>query len=494
VFFAVQTKGMVSYGDSVLSSKKVRNGALAGVEEVILTPGSSNLKKYRMLLHGDTLYTLITYIPQAYIDQPGHQDFFREFRIANDSKAATSIFTPKADRLFAALEQSDSAGFDAAVTTLRSITFTKNDLPQVRNALLKSYRDDSLSYGSVKSTLIRSMTGLTDDATVDFIRDHYDELKGQGDNQVALLNVLANYQSAYAYTLLKDLWINKTPSKLEDRTMVGYSVSDSLLLTKTLFPELLALLANKDFSEEVTRLTIELMDSNMLSPAVLKPYARQIRYMADTLISGQTLAGQDYWWWPYGNIVKLAGHLNDDSSNAIVARYLSLQDVYLKRTAVVALVRNGKTVDAAHLDAVAASVDNRMAFYEELKKAGKLHLFPEKFRTQRYFAESQVHEYSDEDYTPDAIEFIESREALFNGEKKRFFLFRLIYRNEEEGKSESYLGMAGPFELDPRNLESNKDALEINFDEAYNKKTLDTDFRNLLRKGEEYSEKRRSEQ
>jgi hypothetical protein len=44
-----------------------------------------------------------------------------------------------------------------------------------------------------------------------------------------------------------------------------------------------------------------------------------------------------------------------------------------------------------------------------------------------------------------AISFIGERVAEFKGKKQKFYLFNVVYKNEEEGTKESYLGIAGPY-------------------------------------------------
>lgn len=487
-FYEDQAKSMMrTWNDSLLYSKRIFNGKNEGIEQVVQMSTAGNVKKFRMFLHGDTLYTLLAYIPPAYLDHPDHVDFFTSFRIHGDKKIPTGLFTRKTDKLLKALVESDSTGFEAALNAISSADFVKADLPLLKEALIKTYRDDSILYHSVKSYIIRSFHGLADSGTVDFIRQNYDRLKNRGSDQVAMLNVLADYRTQYSYDLLKELIVNKTPVNIGERKSIGYYVTDSLLLAKSLYPGILKLVGNEHFSEDIIGYTMQLLDSNLLEAATLKPYAKDLYHIADTLLTGTALTLPDVWTGKYIDYVRILEYLNDEQSTTLLNRFLQHRDILIKNTAAISLIKNGKPADPRQLELIAADRAFRSSFFDELKVIGKDELFPAKYRTQKLLGESQVYGYStEEEYLPENIEYIESRDAIFNGEKKRFYLFRVTYKNDEDGTRTSYLGMAGPFDLDQKNMVSTHDAVDIYYDSEFNKKTIDSEFREMLRRNEEY--------
>ncbi|MBK8427975.1 MAG: hypothetical protein IPL27_19305 [Lewinellaceae bacterium] len=86
------------------------------------------------------------------------------------------------------------------------------------------------------------------------------------------------------------------------------------------------------------------------------------------------------------------------------------------------------------------------------------------------------------------------RLAELNGQKMRFYLFKIGFEDEEGNDTESYLGMAGPYEIDPKNLVTTNDATGYQYDEAYNKKQVDKHFRTLLDNAEDYIKKWKNKQ
>ncbi|MEI9913370.1 MAG: TraB/GumN family protein [Bacteroidota bacterium] len=131
-----------AYQDSILKKKSVMNGQLKGMEWVIQMPDNNNLKKVRQILNGDTLYTLISLIPSQYIERRDHQQFFDEFRLANES-ILSSVYQSKARKLLEALLSKDSATFTKASEAVSSAPFSREDLPLLHTAITRLYADDT---------------------------------------------------------------------------------------------------------------------------------------------------------------------------------------------------------------------------------------------------------------------------------------------------------------------------------------------------------------
>lgn len=488
-FYRGKANEAKGYNDSVLSYINVRNGNITGVEQVVQSPGSNNLKRMRYLLHGDTLYTLLAFVPSQHLNDTRHNDFFSKFSIRND-KVKPTIFTSKAKLLLEALQSKDSATAENAKNMLDKVSFTKADLPLLHKAFLVSYPDDTLYFGSVRNRLINVFDGLSDSSTVDFIKDNYEKLGDRGSDKLAMLNLLVDYKTIYSYTTLKDLFVNKTPTKLGNRSSVGYGVTDSLDLAKLLYPDILALLKNGDFWQDVANYTSTLLDSNTVEPSMIKPYEKEILFIADTLLAGQTLKGGDIWTWPYESLLHLLGELNTTESNKMLQRYAAHPDIFLKKTAVTCLLKNDQQTDAKEIEKVAADKEYRLDFYEGLKKIKRESFFTPRYLAQRYFAESEMYQFGDEDYSPSSVEYLGEKEAIFDGQKKRFFLFRLGFNDEDGKEEETHLGIAGPYSLDSKDLKTNNDGTDIYYDEEFSKKTVDKQFKELLIKGEEYIKKK----
>jgi uncharacterized protein YbaP (TraB family) len=490
-FYESKINAYKQYDDSVLSHTKIKNGNLTGMEIIIQSPQNNNLTKLRVFLHADTLYTLLSFIPSQYIENPNHTKFFTDFRVKNDN-IKTTVFTNKSDKLFEALQSKDSVTFTQAAEVFDKIEFKKTDLSVLHKALLASYPDDTLDYNSLRSKLVTTLDELSDSSTVDFVKKNYHSLSGEKENyKVKLLDVLANQQTGYSYSELKDLLINHTPKQTKYNNGISYQADDSLLLTKKLFPEILSLSRNSFMWQDVAGYAAELLDSGMIDVEILRPYEKDFIFHVDTLLGGRSVNEEDFRGWPFTDPVHLLGKLNSPASNAALQKVAAFKNLGLKQEAIERLLENSQPVNAKEMEKLAASNDYRLSFYEALKKINKISYYPAKYLTQRYFAEAELYNYGDEDYSPSTIELLGEREVVFDGKKQRFFLFRLGYKYDEEKEQEAYLGVAGPYSSDSKNIETNSDATNYYSDEEYDKKKVTKHFEELLKQGEEYIKSRK---
>lgn len=490
-FFKQRAYSYKGFTDSVLKYERVNNGNLKGAEILVQSANNNNLKKIRLLLHGDTLITLLTFIPTQYINNPDHNKFFSEFRMKND-KLRTSIFTNKADKLLKALQSKDSATFAEASSVLSLITFAKKDLPHLHDALLRPFPDDSLAYYSTRTRLVNALADISDSSTVDFIRANYHSLGGDKEKiKMSLLDALADYKTAYSYTALKDLLINHPPKELKENDRLSYRITDSLQLAVALYPELLSLLKNPLYWTSVADFTAKLVDSSIINIEMVRSFEKDLLYSADTLLNG-ILQKEEFYSWEYLDLFHLLGKLNSTAGNAILQRAVRAEDKELKQEVILRLLENNQPVNAAEIEKLAAEKEYRIDFYEKLKKLNRQSFFPAKYLTQKSFAESKAFMLGNDDYTPGEVEYLSQREVVFGGKKQRIYLFRIGYSEEEAGEKSSYLAIVGPYALDAKNLETSSDASDIHWDEEFDKKKINTHFDSLLKKGEEYLKKKQN--
>ena len=491
-FYRERANSAVGFKDSLLRYSVIQNGNIRGVEQLVQLSGGNMVKRMRYLLHGDTLYTLVSFVPGAVISDETHSAFFEKFRIRDD-QIPSSVLRNKAIELFDALSGKDSLRFANASNVLEMVSFEKSDLPLLHKAMLGTYPDDTLTWDNTRSKLIDALELLADSSTVDFIKANYKKLEDRGSDQLALLNVLVNYKNRYSYLALKDLFLGDPPENPVDRTSIGYQVTDSLTLTKLLYPEILGLLKYKNYWEDITDYTTKLLDSALITKEILQPYTKDIFFIADTVLNGKAIKDEEEWTGRFGSLVDLLGHVNDASSNQLLQRFLKTEDLYLKNVAALCLVRNGQPADPKELEKLAASNDYRLDLYNDLKDLKKEKLFPSRYLSQRYFAESELYAYATDDYSPSSMEYLGERLAELNGQKMRFFLFRIGFDYDEDEEQESYLGISGPYEIDSKNIQTNNDATGYYYEEEYNKKSVDKQYRALLEKAEEYIRTKKKE-
>lgn len=483
IYFADIEKQYKSYSDSVLEKRPVVNGNLRGMEWVIQMPQNNNRKRFRHFISGDTSFTLISFIPAQYIRDDRHNQFFDGFRVVNE-KVSLEIYKSKAKKLLADLVSTDSATVEKASAALINAEFEKADKELLEEALLVDYSDDTTGYYyTTRDRIADKLQDLADDGTVEFIRSRFADLKGSNEHiKFDLLTVLANYKTEQSYGLLKELLLKQTPKGEARGKELSYRLTDSLPLTKILYPEILMLSNNILFAERIIGISREMIDSSYISIGMLIPYKENFLYTADTIRINITQQNEDeFWGGNYADVINLLGRFNDDDCNTMLQKYLLLNDLEIKKETVVNLLKNNQLVNEKEIEKLAASKEYRRDIYNRLKEIGKEKYFSAKYLTQKYMAESDMYSAAtDDEDIPSEIKYLSDKTVMYKGGPKRFYLFRITYKYKgEEGEKDtqySYLGIAGPFSEDIRDLQIDENISGLYYDEEFDSKRVNSYF------------------
>jgi len=95
-----------------------------------------------------------------------------------------------------------------------------------------------------------------------------------------------------------------------------------------------------------------------------------------------------------------------------------------------------------------------------------------------------VFEEAYEDDAPEKISFVGERITEFIGEKKKFYLYKVMYT--EDDPETQYLGIAGPYALDSKDLNSSHDCTGLYWAEIYDAKQIDEFFKQHLKETEDW--------
>jgi hypothetical protein len=168
------------------------------------------------------------------------------------------------------------------------------------------------------------------------------------------------------------------------------------------FPEILKYASNPELSFEVHRLCLAYCEAGLLPPAKLAPLTDQILEsysdLSDKLRPAQKDQGVDWMWEDAYQesrngaalLLDLLGHFPADRAEKPLRQALEYKDPRLKHFAVVSLLRLGEPVDKKHIEDIARHAEMRNWLFTTLKHLGYSSLFPEKFRTQKAFAEADM--------------------------------------------------------------------------------------------------------
>ncbi len=469
------SKNLVGY-DSLLSYQLVSNGRSRGAEITIGMRDNHNIKKMRILLVGDSLYTVFGVAPKEFLNKPDYVRLFEDFRTSRDT-ARSTLYVNKRKELMNALHSTDSTTHAEAIGTLTLVDFSKEDLPDLHRAMLDIYHD-SISYNSVSRSLFGIVKKLADASSIAVVRENYGKLpKEKEELKYYMLSILAESKREEAHSLLGDLLSKGLPQKGMPYEFFN-GLSDSLKLARRYYPLLLKYVDDTTAGGNILALTEDLIDSSLLDKSVLIDHKKVFFDAATDLIKKRGSVNDDEYsdWYEGRRLINLIGRMELTDGNALLKKISLQENINLKYYAAVALLNNKQTVEPAVLTQIAADKSWRIELFNELKKLKRESLFPRQYFTQLHFGEAEMYNYGLEDAQVKKITYIGERTASFDSTKSKFLIFKvdLVY----DGENSSYLGVVGPYKLNSKLPQTELGATGLYWDEPYNAK----DLNNLLKK------------
>lgn len=474
----------ISYNDSLLSYIPVTNGDYRGVEIVVGLPDNHNVKKMRLLIVGDTLFTIYGINAPEILALDNSRRLFSEFKVHHTTPS--TIFTSKAAALLKALHSTDSAAFADAKETLKLVSFAKTDLSLLHKAMLERYSDSvEYNYNTVNNLLFTEVASLKDESTLALVKQVWDQLPAEKEDlRYGMLRMLANHATAPAVSLVKDLLLQHPPREGQPFQLFS-SLEDSLELVAPIFPELLPLLKDSLAASSLISLAEDLLDSNLVDIRVLLNYKEDLYRQAGIGLKNLKLPDEINW---YNNnvLIRLLAKLKEPAAYQWVRKFLLQSNLYLKHTAAIALLKGGQPVEAAELLKLAADKEQRIDLYNDLKEMQKMAFFPKQYLTQQAIAESELYAQASDENDVKKMTFIGERVAMYKGVRKKFYLYRVDMSYEDE--KVIHLGIAGPYELKSAGIVTEARATGIHWEKEYDPATIDADLKACLEQWEKYDE------
>lgn len=305
----------VSYlGDTTWIVKLKKQTELANKmkvwETIITDTGSSRAIWGKTYYKEGTSFTLMTLTDTLTPPSPFVKGFFESFTPA-DTLKGSNPFTKKSALFFADFLSKDSVVHKRAVNYIREIALDSTDLPQLTQ-LIERVNWEEKNYLSTKGALISRVGDIPSSKATDYLKQLYYALDDTVELQYRALESLLQHQTAFAYSTFRDI-INTEPPVLDfsnnefgaytkqlmDMYRSEYKfddgkfldeLSDSLLLTKTILPDLLPLLNLEDYKSSIMQLLGKMVDSNLLKPQDYAGYFSKLLIEAKQEIKKQAIA------------------------------------------------------------------------------------------------------------------------------------------------------------------------------------------------------------
>jgi hypothetical protein len=468
--------------DTVIRREYFKQDNASGVDIDIWLAESQNIKKMRLLLNGDTLYTIFTFVPGEIVKQGEYDRFYHDFHLTTTTKPG-SLFTSKAAELIQVLQTGDDEEFDLAQKMIDKVEFTIADLPVLQDALLFVYRDSGDGSGIAMRLIDQVRKIDTIKSSIAFVQANYLKLGEEKQSiKPLLLYLLAGQASQESYDLLNELLL-KEP--LTDNTYYPfYETMRESDFAPSLFPSLLQVLPDPNIGIHIADLALELYEKEEIEKKEFIDNKKWIIDAAKVHLAFKEVE-DDETELSVTSLVRLLAMVNDPMANEWLRKVIARsKDEDTKLEAVVGLLKNKQVVAKTDLLLLAKSDAIRVKLYELLAKQQNLKYFPAEFLSQRWLGQSQLYQWvaSDGD-PPSKIQYIGEKVAMYLGEKKKFHLYKIIqYEDEPES---FHLGVAGPYSLDAKNVETTATATQPYIDETLSMSKLNEQFKKFLAAREE---------
>jgi uncharacterized protein YbaP (TraB family) len=452
--------------DSLVRQTSVNNGTLRGVELLTMEKESESMyKRMRLLQDGDKVYKLFVSAEKELLYNDNTNNFFNSFTINAPAADSQFVLKPKTTILLAGLASRDSATRYDAYMALSDAPVAEPDRALLQEALYKKYYawyDSSVS-PLTNYEIAHKLAKLQNNATVDFVRQHYGSFASRADTLKNIsLVLLAQLHTKESYHALAGLLQQSPPREPFDYRFRN-ALDDSLSLTAGIYPVLQGLAADTLHASTIAGIAGMLIDSGFIKLEELKPAENDFDRSASALLPAMLRADN------YGNyqLLRLLGRFNTAASNRVLKNWLDIKNSWLKKEVVMELLKNGQAVPATALNSLAADGSMRSSLYSGLKEIKKAALFPAQYLTRAHFAEAAVYDAAanNDDYEISSIRLLEKRAAKYKGKQYLFYVYKVVFAGNDT--TETYLGIAGGYTVNGTSLEPAVDISGIYFTKAF---------------------------
>lgn len=491
-FWKEQTNSF-KYTDSIISETKVQNAGLAGMELLMKKRSSKNtFKRLRLVVDGNIVHKLTVSGDRATLFDDNTNKFFAGFRPTVPVKE-NFITSSKAQVLLDDLASADSATRFKAYGAVWSAPFSVNDISLLHAALFKNYKSlwDSANATLINERIAQSVEKLASPATVAFVKDKYNTFpENRKQFNSITLSLLAGIHTKESYEALAHLLAQPAPKEKMVYSFQG-NLKDSLALTLGIYAALLPYAADSALGLSIANVSVTLLDSGLITRQTLAPAEKD--FIANAKLQLALMKSQKEEDIDYGvyALIELLGKIKTPEAIAVLKDYLEVSNLYIRKKAVIVLSGIGEAIPAATLTSLAADIEIRTAFYDDLKEINKEKLFPAQYLTQSYFAESAIYSAAndndeDENSGTASVQFLSKKTAKYNDKSYTFYLYKVSYKGGTE--TSSYLGVAGGYETGGKALEAAEELTGLYWKEEFDAKNITAQFEAYLKNLEKYAD------
>jgi uncharacterized protein YbaP (TraB family) len=436
-----------------------------GFRFILRDTGSSRTVNRMLLLKDNYTFSVVTLGDTLSAESSFIKSFFSSIA-PEEKKLGRGIYENRLDEFINDLFSKDSATQKRAQQSITNIYFGEKGVPQIAAAIERLSIADK-EYFDSKVKLIAELGYIkdtTNPVVVSLLKTIFERTADTGVFQNEIFKALARHKTKKSYALFKELILQDPPvfSDNYEYSSLFRNLSDSLLLARDLFPELLQLSTLSDYKENILNLLVTLVDSNLVKAVDYESYFTKIYFDAkvelkklqikdEKILEKELMKEKDENKTSYSNYSRYNKSDLDDYSVLLIPFYEKRKNVQLyferllqsrepgvRMTAAVLMLRNNIPVADSIFIKLAAEDQYRSKLYTKLEKAKRLDKFPAKYKSQLEIARSFL--LANKNYNKvDSVVFIKKQPAAYLDKKGIVYFFKYRVNKEDDWK----MGISG---------------------------------------------------
>ena len=424
--------------DRVISTADITNGKFKGKEILVGLGKSSTRERIRFLLAGDQIITMFVSSSPNELLQENVNRFMTEFRLLENVNGF-DMFSNKTSMLLRDLASKDSITKAEAMSMMASVPFTESDIPALKKAYLSTF-------------------------------------KNQTESQLKIIDGISNIKTQKSFKTVFEL-LKSSPVPESLNSIARNNFIDTLSMAVKFLPEFIKLGDNIYHGPFAASMVNRFLDSGYIRTKEVLSFEPKVIALSQKLMSVWNHPDSTFDYHCY-SIVELLPKINTDASIAMLKKMQSVAYPYFKKTVAIKLATFNIKPEAYVIDSIMKDPYQKIDFYDELKDLGKVSWIPAKYLVQREFADAYIKIHSEDDYEPETIEFIETRELLVKDKKYKFYFYKVTY--DYEDTPGTYLGVAGGFEPGSDSVDLSGSFCHVFFNTELNDENLEEVIKEML--------------
>lgn len=424
-----------------------QNGTLAGFPSYrLFVKSDCSVKTIEYFLAGKTLYAINVTEPYELDSLQNASRYINSFRFHKPPDLATG---PRgASLLLKDLMSVDSFTRTKATFAIEEAKFLPEDLPLIETHLLQKWNDDTLDAG-VRFELLRRYKDLDSPGKRNVLSKMASQLTKNDAYIIPLLKALVYMQTPEAHALADSV----LHTNMENEKLFGYYLLqeyyDSVQLFQSHLPFFVKHIDHPRLSNSLQYLILTHIRDSAFT---LAPFKQEL---GDLLLAGFKRDVGDFLkkknktdnYLEGGNIRSQLELLNAvgmfDAIHPYIPELIDKNDYGLTAICLITLMQNDQKYDQKHLVSLLNKKEEANSFVFKAFNRNVFDKIPKELYNELKIAESDLYNYSSEDYYPGKLVFREKRSVSGSEDEQYFYVFEIYYDDSQE----KFLGVSGPYPL-----------------------------------------------